>query len=197
MRKLYFSFLQVFSYVIIVLLTSCASDRSTNMAVNSQHRSVINDALFPSNYQEVYAARLPSHYDTGGKKTVVVDPNVHAWGAYDSDGTLVRAGIATAGGAVCPPDASESDCRTKMGTFHIMSMGDGECISRTYPRPNGGGLMPYCMYFTNGEALHGSPDDIVMDNNVSHGCVRMRIPDAEWMRYNFASIGTKVVVLPY
>jgi hypothetical protein len=25
----------------------------------------------------------------------------------------------------------------------------------------------------------------------------MRIPDAEWMRYNFAQVGTKVVVLPY
>ena len=57
--------------------------------------------------------------------------------------------------------------------------------------------MPYCMYFNKGEALHGSPDSIVVEDNISHGCVRMRIPDAEWMVTQFAQVGTKVVVLPY
>jgi lipoprotein-anchoring transpeptidase ErfK/SrfK len=53
------------------------------------------------------------------------------------------------------------------------------------------------MFFNNGEALHGSPDNTVIEANVSHGCVRMRIQDAEWMRENFADIGTTVIVLPY
>lgn len=144
-----------------------------------------------------YSARLPQHMDTDGKKMVLVDPNVHAWGAYDTQGNLVRAGIATAGAKVCPSDSDETDCRTASGTFHVTGLGDGECASKRYPRPYGGGLMPYCMYFYNGEALHGSPDDIVVEANLSHGCVRMRIPDAEWMRYNFIQVGTKVVVRPY
>jgi lipoprotein-anchoring transpeptidase ErfK/SrfK len=110
---------------------------------------------------------------------------------------LVRAGIATAGGTVCPPDADEIDCRTASGTFHITSIGGEDCYSKKYPKPNGGGLMPNCMFFNEGQALHGSPDDIVVEDNISHGCVRMRLPDAEWMVNQFAHIGTKVIVVPY
>jgi lipoprotein-anchoring transpeptidase ErfK/SrfK len=135
--------------------------------------------------------------DTGNKRLVLVDPKVHAWGAYDTDGHLVRAGIATAGGTVCPPDADESNCRTGVGTFHITRIGGDDCYSKKYPKPNGGGLMPNCMFFNEGQALHGSPDNIVIEDNISHGCVRMRIPDAAWMVNNFASVGTKVIVLPY
>ena len=145
-----------------------------------------------------YESRLPHYLNTGGQKTVLIDPNVHAWGAYNENGELIRAGIATAGGAICPPDADgELDCRTGMGTFHVTSLGGEDCYSKTYPRPKGGGLMPFCMYFNNGQALHGSPDNILLEANVSHGCVRMHIPDAEWMRYHFAQVGTKVIVVPY
>jgi lipoprotein-anchoring transpeptidase ErfK/SrfK len=146
-----------------------------------------------------YSSRVPESINTHGEKTVLVDPNVHAWGAYDAAGNLIRAGIATSGGKVCPPDADpgESNCKTSQGTFYISSLGDDRCFSKKYPKPDGGGLMPYCMFFSNGQALHGSPDSIVIDDNVSHGCVRMRIPDAEWMRYNFAEIGTRVIVKSY
>ena len=175
MRTLLLFVVQMFTYASLLLLAACASTSRD------------------------YASRLPQHVDSSGTKMVLVDPNVHAWGAYDSNGDLVRAGIATAGSAVCPPDADpgESDCRTGIGTFRISSIGGGDCYSHKYPRPNGGGLMPYCMQFHNGQALHGSPDDIVVENNISHGCVRMRIPDAEWMTTNFAQVGTKVVVVPY
>lgn len=142
-----------------------------------------------------YASRIPTHVNTDGQKTVIVDPKVHVWGAYDNSGNLVKAGIATAGGNWCPD--INRPCRTNIGTFRINSLGDGQCISRKYPRPNGGGLMPYCMYFSGGQALHGSPDDTVVEDNVSHGCVRLRIADAEWLRYNFVNIGTKVVIRPY
>lgn len=142
-----------------------------------------------------YMSRLPETINTNGEKVVLVDPTVHAWGAYDRDGTLVKGGIATAGGNWC--DDINRPCRTSTGTYRIQSMGDGECKSKIYPKPNGGGLMPYCMFFHNGMALHGSLDGAVVEDNISHGCVRMRIPDAEWLRYNFATVGTKVVVKPY
>jgi lipoprotein-anchoring transpeptidase ErfK/SrfK len=172
----------IFSFSLIVMLASCA-------------RTGGGGGRF---FAADYSSRVPQHMDTGGKKTVLVDPNVHAWGAYDANGDLVRAGIATAGGTVCPPDAEgESDCRTNAGTHYITSMQGAGCYSKKYPRPYGGGLMPFCMYFSNGQALHGSPDSIVVDDNISHGCVRMRIPDAEWMETQFASVGTKVVVRPY
>ncbi|MCD6038883.1 MAG: hypothetical protein K0S27_283 [Gammaproteobacteria bacterium] len=178
MRALFYSLL---SYSFFFLLISCATTHSSYYA----------------NSNTDYSERLPQYIDTHNRQMVLVDPNVHAWGAYDAEGRLIRAGIATAGGATCPPDADESDCRTGIGTYYITSIGGEECYSKIYPRPNGGGLMPFCMFFNKGQALHGSPDDIVVEDNISHGCIRMRIPDAEWMVNNFAHIGTKVVVVPY
>ena len=173
---------QIVSCLLFLFLTGCATHGQGS------------GKQFSANY----ASRLPPQMDTNGKKLVLVDPSVHAWGAYNEDGTLVRAGLATAGGVKCPPDdPDELTCRTTEGTFRITSMAGGDCYSKTYPRPNGGGLMPYCMFFNNGQALHGAPDQIVIEDNVSHGCVRMRIPDAEWMQNQFAQIGTKVVVRPY
>lgn len=175
--------------VFFLLLTSCATTRHSGGGNYVDYSE--------SRFNEDYNARMPQQMDTGGKKLVLVDPKAHAWGAYDANGQLVKAGIATAGGEVCPPDDDAADCRTGVGKFRITSMGDGDCYSKVYPKPEGGGLMPYCMFFNNGEALHGSPDSVVVEDNVSHGCVRMRIQDAEWMRYNFAQVGTTVQVLPY
>lgn len=168
------------------LLSSCGAYHSTNTG-RTYYRgySASTD----------YSARLPQSIDTNGEKVVLVDPNAHAWGAYDRDGNLVRAGIATAGDDWCP-DINQP-CRTNTGKFRIRSLGDARCISTKFPLPKGGGLMPYCMFFSGGQALHGSPDGALVEDNISHGCVRMRIPDAEWLRYNFASVGTKVVVRPY
>jgi len=191
MNRLLLSTLHIASCSAFALLTSCAT-HSMNQEEEA-YNPVTNDVRFTTDY----AARLPGHMDTNGKKLVLVDPNVHAWGAYNPDGQLIRAGIATAGGPQCPPDADKDDCRTGRGTFHITSLGSEDCYSKIYPRPHGGGLMPYCMFFNNGQALHGSPDNIVVEDNVSHGCVRMRIPDAEWMRNDFAEVGTKVVVKDY
>lgn len=194
MRKLRLITRQLCALAVVTLLTSCAAHHSQETYQNNNdHEIVTNDPRFSQDF----SSRLPQHIDTNGKKMVLVNPNVHAWGAYAADGNLIRAGIATAGGPSCPPDADEADCHTGIGTFHITSLGGEDCYSKKYPRPHGGGLMPYCMYFNNGQALHGSPDNIVVEDNVSHGCVRMRIPDAEWVRNNFAQVGTKVVVTPY
>lgn len=137
-------------------------------------------------------SRLPQHIDTT-EKVVIVNPNVHAWGAYDESGALVKAGMATAGKNYCPD--IRRGCRTKAGTFRIYSLGSPDCKSRKYPIPRGGAPMPYCMFFHGGQALHGSYE--VADANLSHGCVRLHVKDAEWLRYNFVNVGTKVVVKPY
>lgn len=178
-----------FFTVAAALLSSCATYSGGGDNGDGYSQSSM------SFFQTDYSSRLPSHINTNGKKVVVVDPTVHAWGAYDRDGSLVKGGIATAGGNWC--EDIGRPCRTSVGTFRINSLGDSQCISRTYPKPNGGGLMPYCMYFSGGQALHGSPDGAVVEANISHGCVRMRIPDAEWLRHNFAEVGTTVIVRPY
>lgn len=141
-----------------------------------------------------YESRLPSKISTG-EKTVLVNPNVHAWGAYDSDGSLIRAGLATAGSNWCP-DLGRP-CHTHSGTFRVQSLGSPSCKSTIFPVGRGGAPMPYCMYFNGGQALHGTGENELAEANMSHGCVRMHVSDAEWLRYNFVNVGTKVIVEPY
>jgi hypothetical protein len=149
---------------------------------------------FASQANVDYSLRLPATIDTN-EKVVIVDPNLHVWGAYDATGKLVHAGPATAGGYWCL-DVKRS-CKTKHGVFRVHSLGDAECRSSIYPKPKGGGLMPFCMFFNGGQALHGALNGAVVEGNISHGCVRMRIHDAEWLRNNFVEVGTKVIIQSY
>jgi hypothetical protein len=171
---------------ISLALTSCAS-------YTSRDRAYTPPAPKAESTRLDYADRLPQHMNTGGGKMILIDPNVHAWGAYDSSGKLIRAGLATAGASYCP-DIGRG-CKTTPGSFRIYTLGGPECKSTRYPRPRGGAPMPYCMFFNKHQGLHGSP--YVMEGNASHGCVRMRVADAEWVRYQFATIGTRVVVRAY
>lgn len=153
------------------------------------------EAPYSSSFrEEKYASLVPQSIVTK-EKVIIVDPKAYAWGAYDKTGRLIRAGIASAGADYCKDEGQP--CRTNTGSFRVFSLGDATCISHKYPIGNGGSLMPYCMFFNGGQSLHGTPDQMMAEANVSHGCVHMRIPDAEWLRYNFVKVGTKVVVLPY
>jgi len=144
---------------------------------------------------------LPQRIKSSGEKFIFVDPREHAWGAYDAKGILVRWGLATAGANWCSD--IDKACRTRSGSFRIFSLGDETCYSRKFPVPDGGAPMPYCMYFNGGQALHGS--DEVVYGNESHGCVRMHVSDARWLRYHFVQApnssnhyrGTLVVIRPY
>ena len=51
--------------------------------------------------------------------------------------------------------------------------------------------VPYIMYFYKGYALHGTYWHDNFGTPMSHGCVNLRTPDAEWLFY-WASIGTVV-----
>lgn len=146
---------------------------------------------------------FPTQIEPPNEKFIIVSPRIHAWGAYDTDGSLVSYGLASAGANYCSD--IKRPCRTKTGTYRIYALGDERCYSSRFPLPDGGAPMPYCMYFNGNQALHGSPEGSVVRGNVSHGCVRMHVGDARWLRYNFidppgeynAHQGTKVVILPY
>jgi hypothetical protein len=152
-------------------------------------------APYTNNYNESrYSSMLPAKVNYG-EKVIIVNPRLYAWGAYAEDGHLVKGGIANAGADFCQDEGHP--CRTNSGSFRLYSLGNVDCVSKTYPIPKGGALMPYCMFFHEGQSLHGTPDPMLVDANISHGCVHMRIPDAEWLRYNFADVGTKVVIMSY
>lgn len=156
--------------------------------------------------QPTFASRrlsssISSQITPPGEKLIIVDPNVHEWGAYSKDGKLLRSGIATAGSNWCRDIGRR--CRTKAGSFRIFSLGSSRCVSRKFPVGRGGAPMPYCMYFNGGQALHGSYE--VVRGNISHGCVRLHVEDARWLRFNFVEgpnagnnyRGTRVIVRPY
>jgi lipoprotein-anchoring transpeptidase ErfK/SrfK len=46
-----------------------------------------------------------------------------------------------------------------------------------------------------GVGLHGTPDAASIGYSASHGCIRMRIPDAEWL-YERVEVGTPVFIVP-
>jgi len=191
MHSIRFSTLLIFSCLFSSLLCSCSIHRSTDFASEDKEtkaKDPIKDFFY-------YAARLPQNINTYGEKVVLIDPNVHTWGAYDASGKIVQAGLTSAGADWCFDMGRP--CKTKAGVFRVYSLGSPECKSTIFPIPEGGAPMPYCMFFNRGQALHGVHEGEVVEGNVSHGCVRLHIPDAYWLRYNFVDIGTKVIVRPY
>jgi L,D-transpeptidase catalytic domain len=140
-----------------------------------------------------HGGSMPGYISPQGEKVIIIDPRIHAFGAYTASGELVRTGMVTAGNYYCRD--IRRGCKTKAGTFRIYSLGGPGCRSSKYPLPRGGAPMPYCMFFNGAQGLHGSYE--VVYGNVSHGCVRMHVPDARWLRYNFVNHGTKVIVRPY
>lgn len=134
------------------------------------------------------------------EKQVIVDQDKLAWGAYDSNGLLVKWGPIASGRDKCPDSANA--CRTLTGIYRVFSKENEKCKSDIFPIGKGGAKMPYCMYFHKGFALHGSDD--MPGYRASHGCVRMFVRDAKWLNEEFVdtsteknnNMGTKVVVRP-
>lgn len=130
---------------------------------------------------------------TSAGRQFIFNPQTLSWKAIDEQGNLVRSGKGSGGRRYCP-DIGRS-CKTPAGVYYIISKGGPGCRSSRYPVGRGGAPMPYCMFFSQYYAVHGSPD--VPNYNASHGCVRILPHDAKWLNQNFMKIGTKVVIKPY
>jgi lipoprotein-anchoring transpeptidase ErfK/SrfK len=160
--------------------------------VNTQRLWLLLTVAFTISFPHTTQS-LPSSINSPGEKLILVDPRTHTWGAYTEDGNLIRSGVASTGKNWCAD--INRPCRTKTGTYRIYYLGGKGCYSTRFPIPNGGAPMPYCMYFNGNQALHGSYE--VGRAHLSHGCVRLRVSDAKWLRYEFVQQGTLVQVLPY
>lgn len=78
---------------------------------------------------------------------------------------------------------------TVVGTYEIYVKYPATTMSGPgYYLPN----VPYTMYFYKGYGLHGTYWHSNFGTPMSHGCVNLATPDAEWF-YNWAPIGTPVV----
>ena len=91
-----------------------------------------------------------------------VDLGKLAWGAYDSNGKLIKWGSASGGKDYC--DDIGKACKTKTGTFTFYTKKGANHKSNLFPVGKGGSPMPYCMHFDGSYALHGGA---VPDFNVA------------------------------
>ncbi len=139
------------------------------------------------------ASPFPQHIGPAPTSRIIFDQSDLAWGAYDSNGDLVRWGPAAGGKDYCA-DVGRG-CRTVTGTFTVYSKRGEGCVSSKFPIGKGGAPMPHCMFFHGGYALHGSPT--VPGYNASHGCVRLFNEDARWLNQEFVDVGSTKVIVRY
>jgi len=142
---------------------------------------------------------FPRYINGNSEKTIYVSQKKLAWAAYDERGELLWWGPISSGIGKC---SVRGGCETPTGSFRIIRKQDVECVSTVFPRrsdgEDGGALMPYCMHFLMGFALHGSNE--VPGYRASHGCVRMFIEDARWLNEDFIDLpgmgmkGTRVIL---
>jgi lipoprotein-anchoring transpeptidase ErfK/SrfK len=100
----------------------------------------------------------------------------------------------------------QSTYPTPTGAFHIVDMQrwpwwypppDAPWAKGAQPIPPGPGnplgtrWMGLSVY---GVGIHGTPDDASIGYSQSHGCIRMHIPDAEWL-FGHVQIGTPVYIV--
>jgi len=146
-----------------------------------------------SRHQPRPTPHFPDMVVTQGRSMFVFDPKQVAWAAYAPDGRLIKVGPASGGQNFCPD--IKQPCLTPTGEYTVYRKGPANCKSTQYPIGKGGAPMPYCMFFKEGYAIHGSSN--VPAYNASHGCIRVLPVDAKWLSKHFIEEGTQVIILPY
>ncbi len=118
----------------------------------------------------------------GVGKEIIVDLSDSRAYAYE-DGKLVRNVLGSTGLPGSP---------TVQGSFTVQRKYAAQTMTGPgYYLPD----VPYVMYFYAGYALHGTYWHNNFGHPMSHGCVNLPTPEAEWF-YNWTEIGTPVYVQP-
>jgi lipoprotein-anchoring transpeptidase ErfK/SrfK len=117
---------------------------------------------------------------TGGAHWIEVDLTHQMVYAYEGQ-TLVNSFVVSTGAA---------PRLTVTGSYHVYERHlKGNMWGPGYFLPD----VPYIMYFYKGFALHGTYWHSNFGTPMSHGCVNLSIPDAEWL-YSWSTLGTLVKV---
>jgi len=125
------------------------------------------------------AAPATTYNASSGEKWIDVNLSTQTIVAYQGQTAVYSARVST--GLWGTP--------TVVGTFSIYVKYLSTPMSGPgYYLPN----VPHTMYFYKGYAIHGAYWHNNFGTPMSHGCVNLSLPDAEWF-YNWAPVGTKVV----
>lgn len=115
-----------------------------------------------------------------GERWIDVDLSQQRLYAYEGD-TLIRSFVVSTGTWQTPTVTGRYKIWIKLRSAPMSGPG--------YYLPD----VPYIMYFYKSYGIHGTYWHNNFGTPMSHGCVNMTIPDAEWL-YNFAVVGTVVNV---
>ncbi len=116
----------------------------------------------------------------GGERWIDVDLSQQRLYAYEGD-TIVDSFLVSTGVSEHP---------TVTGQYYIyIKLLSTDMSGPGYYLPN----VPYTMYFYKGYGIHGTYWHNNFGTPMSHGCVNMYTPDAQWL-FNWASEGTLVNV---
>lgn len=130
------------------------------------------------------------------EKRIIIDLNILRFYAIQ-DGKVIRKGKAVGGRSRCSDQPRA--CKTPIGVFKILVKYGKYKRSAKYPLGCNGNTCAKMSWFQkfhkSGIGLHAS-DEINVNYNASHGCVRLTYEDALWL-HSWAEIGNEVQVLPY
>lgn len=127
------------------------------------------------------APQKPSTVNVGnGVRWIDVDLTNQMVYAYEGD-VVVNSFVVSTGTWRTPTVTGQYNIYVKYRSAKMSGPG--------YYLPN----VPYIMYFYKGYGLHGTYWHNNFGTPMSHGCVNLRTPDAEWL-FNWASVGTLVNV---
>ena len=141
---------------------------------------IVQDTPTPEYAAVATNAPSSSGSSNGGGRWIDVDLSQQRVYAYEGD-TAVNSFIVSTGTWQTP---------TVTGKFKIwIKLRSTDMAGPGYYLPD----VPYVMYFYKGYGLHGTYWHNNFGTPMSHGCVNLSIPDAEWL-YNFAWEGMTVNV---
>jgi lipoprotein-anchoring transpeptidase ErfK/SrfK len=123
-----------------------------------------------------------------------IDRGSNSLRLYDGVNLVQRFGVAT----------GQSQYPTPSGMWHIVNMQrdpwwippDSDWAKDAKPIPPGPGNPLGTRWMgldAAGVGIHGTPDAASIGYSASHGCIRMRIPDAEWL-FTHVAVGTPVYI---
>jgi lipoprotein-anchoring transpeptidase ErfK/SrfK len=142
---------------------------------------IVADTPTPEFTEPTVAPYVPPQVAVGdGERWIDVDLSQQRLYAYTGD-TLTNSFVVSTGTWQTP---------TVTGKFNIWIKVRSQAMTGPgYYLPD----VPFVMYFYKDYGLHGTYWHNNFGTPMSHGCVNLTIPDAEWL-YNFASVGTVVNV---
>ncbi|MDO8753981.1 MAG: L,D-transpeptidase [Anaerolineales bacterium] len=162
-----------------VELVSSPTDATSEFGVISAE--IIPDTPTPEYVAATVAPYVPPQVaGNGGEHWIDVNLSEQRVYAYEGD-TLVNSFIVSTGTWQTPTVTGKYKIWIKLRSASMSGPG--------YYLPD----VPYIMYFYKGYGLHGTYWHNNFGTPMSHGCVNLTIPDAEWV-YNFSTVGTVVNV---